>query len=259
MLVVALAALHGPADAEAKVLAQDLGVTPFEAGQLLRGALPAIVLRTADAARAGKVLAGLLGRGHEAVRCDMAQVHGGERLHRVREFRFDPDAFVSLNPNGTSERLPWSELEALVRAAHHSVEQSVETTKEKQFSLKKAVLTQGLAMTTTVTKTTTAEAREREPVVYLFRRGGPPWLFGESHGRYGNLGPHLLPTRLENFNTVVRLLREKLPGVPYDERLSKLRSGTDQARPELGAGGEPVSTTDLLAHLVRLHVTKRGF
>lgn len=258
MLVVALAALHGPAEAEAQPLAQDLGVTAFEAGQHLRGALPAIVLRTPDVAKAQKVLRGLRARGHEAVGCDTAAVSGGEGLHWVREFRFDPDAFVSLNPNGTSERLPWGELVALVRAAHHSIEQTTETTKEKQFDMKRAVLTQGLSMSKTVTKTTTKESREREPVVYLFRRAGPPWIFGEVHGRYGNLGSELKPSRLENFNTVVRLLRERAPAVPFDERLSKLRSGTDQSRPELGAGGAQVSTTDLLAHLVMLYVARRA-
>ena len=52
MYVVGLLSLSTSPDAESSALAADLNVTLYEAGQLVRGALPSILLRTPDGARA---------------------------------------------------------------------------------------------------------------------------------------------------------------------------------------------------------------
>lgn len=261
MFVVALLALSTPPDAEATALAADLGLTGYEAGQLVRGHLPSILLKTGDRARALDLLGKLRGRGHEAVACDTAAVVAPEAMHELRGFRFEDDALVSLNQNGSSERLPWGELIAIVRAMHRVQGASTEKTRERKFDLGRAVLTQGLSMSKTVIKEAVSEVEQREPVLYLYRHQGPPWLASESRCRYEGLGAALKPGRLENFNTLVRLVRERVPQVPFDERLVHVRSGGDRAKSDLlgtQTTASNASTVDLLAHLVAMSLVKRA-
>ena len=259
MFVLALLALGGTPEDEIPKLAAELGITAFEAGQLLRGTLPSIVLKSPDRAPVVDLLGKLRSRGHDAVACDAGAVAASEAMHELRGFRFEAEALVSLNLNGSSESLPWSDLVALVRATHKVVGGTAETSRERKFDLGRAVLTQGLSTHKTVTKQTVRETEVREPVLYLYRRGGPPWLASESRCRYEGLGAELRPARPENFNTLVRLLRERLPSVPYDDRLVRVRAGGERVQGDLlGAqsGSSNVGAVDLLAHLVAMSLVK---
>lgn len=259
MFVVALLKLATPPDLEAQALAADLGVTGFEAGQLVRGHLPSIVFKSGDGAKAQALLDRLRARGHEALRCEVSTVHGAEAMHELRGFRLEGDALVSLNQNGTSERLPWGEVTALVRAMHRVLGTSVETTRERQFDLGRAVITQGLSLSKEVKKQTVREADQREPVLYLFRRDGAPWRASESRCRYDGLGSALGPARQENFNTLVRQLRARLPEVPFDERLVSVRAGGDRVQADLVGAQRSTSnagTVELFAHLVAMSLLR---
>lgn len=247
MFVVALMSLGTPPDAEAPALAAELGVTAFEAGQLVRGALPTVVLRTGERPRAVALLAALRGRGHQAVACDDAAVVASEAMHQLRSFRLEAGALISVPAAGEPAALPFADVVAMVRAVHRSVGPPPETwsaaapTAPKKKGAPKPV----------------AAEEQRESVLYLFRRTGPPWLTSESRTRYDGLGAQLRPSRPENFATLLRLLRERLPAVPFDERLVKVRGAERVASAAPGAA--PVANTaasvDLLAHLVAMAVT----
>ena len=253
MFAVTLLSLSTSPDAETAALAADLGVTPYEAGQLVRGALPSVVLRTADGQKAEKLAASMRGRGQVALACDLAQVIATEAMHTVRGFRIEALGLVSENPNGTSEHLPWAEVRCAVRAVHQGSSQSLDVAHERKFDLTRAVLSQGLVMTKASTKEKATAASVREPVLYLFRRGGAPWRLAETQGRYGSLGPLVRPTRLENFETLVRLVRERIPHAPWDERLVALRPRTESISSDFRGHQTNISsasTVDLLAHVV---------
>lgn len=253
MFVVALLSLSTSADAETAGLAKDLGVTPYEAGQLVRGALPTVVFKSSDGARAEAIAAAMRKRGQGALACEVDQVISSEAMHVLRGFKLAPDALVSESQNGTSERLPWSDVRCAVKAVHHVTGQSVQVSHERKFDLGRAVLTQGLVMTKGTTKESASSVAQREPVLYLFRRSGPPWLLTESQGRYGDLGPLVRPTRQENFTTLLRLIRERVPQVPWDERMVSLRSRADTVSSDLRGHqttSSNASSTDLLAHVL---------
>lgn len=255
MFVVALLSLSTSADAESAALAADLGLTAYEAGQLVRGGLPSVVLRTPDGARAESLAAAIRKRGQGALGCDLAQVVASDAMHKVRGFRLEPDALVSESQNGTSERLPWSEVRCAVKAVHHVSAQSVQVTHERKFDLGRAVMTQGLVVTKASTKETASSVAQREPVLYLFRHAGAPWLLAETQGRYGALGPLVRPTRLENFTTLLRLIRERLPQVPWDERLVSLKARADKMSSDFKGqqtSSSNATSADLFAHLVAL-------
>ena len=253
MFVVALLSLSTSAEVETAALAADLGVTPYEAGQLVRGALPSVVLRTADGAKAETLAKAMRARGQVALACDLTQVIATEAMHTVRGFRIEADALVSESPNGTSERLPWADVRCAVRAVHQANSQSLDVTHERKFDLTRAVISQGLVMTKASTKEKASAAALREPVLYLFRRGGPPWRLAETQGRYGSLGPLVRPTRLENFETLLRLVRERIPHAPWDERLVTLRPRSETISSDFRGHQTNVSsasTVDLFAHVV---------
>lgn len=255
MFVVALLSLSTSADAETIALAAELGLTPYEAGQLVRGALPSVVLRTADGAKAEAIATAMRKRGQTAMACDLAQVLASEAMHTLRGFRLEADALVSEHQNGTEERLPWSEVRCAVKAVHHVSAQSVQVTHERKFDLGRAVLTQGLMVTKNSVREAATQVAQREPVLYLFRSGGTPWLLAESQGRYGGLGALVRPTRLENFNTLLRLIRERVPRVPWDERLVSLRPRAETMSSDFRGhqtGTSTASSVDLFAHLISL-------
>jgi hypothetical protein len=240
-VLTALAILNAPprgADL-APAVARALGVTAFEANQVLRGTPPWVLLKTPDAAKAARLATELASAGVIAV--ELATVPTTETMHEVRGFAFEPDALVSLNQNGTSERLPWAEVSALVRGFRRVATTDVEVHRERKFDLGRAVLTQGLVLSKTEKKVTETHGEAREPIVYLLRRGGAPWFTTESRCRYDGLGPLLKPARVENFNTVVKQLQARLPQVPFDDRLLKARSHSPEE-------------VDLLVHLIGLQL-----
>jgi hypothetical protein len=255
MFVVTLLSLSTSADAETAALAKDLGITPYEAGQLVRGALPSVVLKTADGVKAEAIAAALRKRGQAALACELSQVIASDAMHVVRGFKLEPEALVSESQNGTSERLPWADVRCAVKAVHQVSAQSVSVTSERKFDLGRAVMTQGLVMTKENKKETASAVAQREPVLYLFRKTGSPWLLTESQGRYGALGPLVRPTRLENFSTLLRLIRERVPQVPWDERLVAVKVRAETLTSDFRGhqtGSSNASSVDLFAHVIAL-------
>jgi hypothetical protein len=250
--VVALMSLATTVEVEAPLLAADLGSTPYETGLLLRSPSPVPLLRTEDRARALDLLARLRSRGHDAVACDIAAVVSADAMTQVRSFRLEPEVFAVTSAENVTLRLPWSEILGWVRAIHRTRTESVEKTKEKRFDLGRAAITGGVLMSKTVEKSKVIATEEREQVLYVFRRGGPPLLIGQTRVRYDGLGADLRPIQIENFTTLIRLVRERTPDAVYDERLLGPRPGID--RVIAGARGTSSSSSsdgiDLLAHLI---------
>jgi hypothetical protein len=246
--VVAVIALARAVEEEAPLLAVDLGVTTYEAALALRAPSPSVVLRAEDRARALAVLAKLRERGHEAVALDAAMVVSSEAMTAVRSFRFEPDALIATGPGG-DERLPYSDVLALVRATHATRETITEKSRERQISVGRLAMSGGLMPTKVVEKTSTRRNEEREPILYLFRRdAAKPWIVRASRTRYEGLGAELRPVGFENFQTLVRKLAALAPGAALDERLLAVRTSADASTAE---------AIDLLAHLVAIAIARR--
>jgi len=254
--IVALTALRGSVEDEAPRLAADLGTTPYDTALLLRSPTPVPLLRTEDRPRALALLAKLRERGHEAVACDAAAVVASDAMTHARAFRLEVDALVVTSTTTSApDRAAWVDVVALVRAMHRSRSEHVEKSSERKFSLGRAAMSGGVLMTKTVTNSTKHTSEEREQVLYVFRRGAAPLLFMQSQTRYDGLGADLRPSQIENFSTLIRLLRERAPNAVYDERLLAPRPGLDRVRPGAASGSISSSSSDgidLLAHLIAL-------
>lgn len=257
MDVVALMALAASVEQEAPLLAVDLGTTAYDAGLLLRASMPVPLLRTEDRARALDLVTKLRARRHDVVACDASAVVASDAMTPVRSFRLDDDAFVASAGN-VSITVPWSDIVALVRAVHRTSSEHIEKSEERKLSLGRAAMSGGFLLTKTVSKSAKQTVEEREQVLYVFRQGGAPLLAAISRTRYDGLASALRPSQIENFNALVRMLRERAPQALYDERLLAPRPGLDRVR--AGTAGTVSASSsegiDLLAHLIALAGTR---
>lgn len=257
MFAVALAGLGGPLEAEAAALAADLGCTAYDARLMLAPGLPAIVKTTADRAEAQDLLARLRARGNEAVAFDTAAVASSATMKTMRHFRLG-DAGIE----DDGDALAYDDLVALVAAVHRTRTDNETVTREKKFSVSRALLTSGLSMSKTVTKESRASSEEREAVLYLFPRSGAPWLLRERGTIWGGHGRPLEATEAANFRATVAVLRERARGAVYDDRLVT-RKVAERAALSAGLGSTTVTsssegTVDLLAHVLALWLAKRA-
>jgi hypothetical protein len=264
MDIVALTELGTTLDVEAEILARELGITAYEARQKLAVGMPCVVLATPDRARTTSLLGALRARGHGAVACDARAIAPNGMMVQVRRFHFDTDAFVvDAGQDGqlgakADERVLYADMLALIHATHRHTTERHEQTKEKKFRPVAALVSGGVILTKTIKHDIVRTGEAKEQVVYIFRRGGVPVLLSESAAQYAGLGDAALPTRIQNFTTTVRLLRERAPSVPWDARLTTLKKPpeppNDPGSPrtfDRATGG-----TDLLAHLLAMWLSR---
>jgi hypothetical protein len=250
MEVVALVSLGRNAEQEAPLLAADLGLTVYETAVMLRGAKPVIVLRSEDRNRTSDILSRLRSRGHDAVVLDLAQVTWSEGMFRPKTFRFEGEELVGFN-HGVEQRLPLADVFALVRAVHTTESKEVITTTVSTPSLGRAAMTGGLKVTKTTERETSRVETMREPVLYVFRGTDTPWLLASQELRYETLGRDMQVSKAANFEVLIRLLRERMPTVPYATRLLQVRP----AATVMNAGSKNLTMSsihplDILAHIV---------
>lgn len=243
MFLVAVVALARSVEEEAPLLAAALGVTAYEIGLVLRAPPPTIVLRTEDRARATDVLQKLRSRGNDAIACDAAAIVSSKDMLSVRSFRFEPDGFAVVGEDQRTEKTPYADLHAVVRATHAHDSAAIEKVEKTTLSFGRAAMTGGLMPTKRVRTERTVRTSEREPVLYVFRREGRPWIVRATRTKYEGLANALRPTQQENFNVLVDALRQS-GGVTmaYDERLLAQAKKPEDA--------------DVAAHLLGLAVTR---
>lgn len=245
--VIAIAALGGPPEEAAPLLAPDLGTTAYELKLVLSGGLPAVVLMTPDGSRAAAAVDAIVRRGHRAVSCARSDVVSSSGMTALRDFGID--AASVLSNAGAAERLPLSDIRALLRASHRTTTVTKTELKERKLRPGMAIATGGLVLTKTTTREVTSKSEDREQVLYLLRRSGAaPWILRERSARYAGLGADAGRTTLENFATTIRRLRACAPGAVYDERLATARAVRGVA--------DGIDATDLLAHLIGLDLVK---
>lgn len=251
MDVVAVVGLATSVDEEAPVLAADLGLTVYETAVMLRAPPPVIVLRTEERPRAIDVLGKLRARRHDAVALDLDLVVRSEAMFRPKTFRFAGGDFVGIG-GGEEQRIPLADIFAMVRAIHMTHTEDVVTTTQRKVALASAALTGGLR-TTKVTQTESKRiAEDREPVLYLFRGDGTPWLLRSTEMLYDGLAERMRVSKAENFEVLLQVLREQAPAATFDTRLLAHRSWATipTSTTSKHTSSSSVASVDVMAHVV---------
>jgi hypothetical protein len=249
--VVAMVGLARSVEEEAPALAADLGLTTYETAMMLRAPPPVIVLRSDDRARTLDVLGRIRSRGHIAVACDLEQVVSSEDMFRPKAFRFEHGDLVGVG-NGEERRLALADVFALLRANHVTRTEDIVKSRERKLSLGRAALTGGVLMTRATEREQKRVIHEREAVLYVFGIDGVPWLLLSTYMRYDGLAQDMRPSKTENFEVLIRTLREQAPSAVFDTRLLSVRPPPNTL---VTAGTTRLSasssgTIDILAHVI---------
>lgn len=240
MISVALCALGGSGDDEARALAADLGGVVYETRLKLAQPPPVVVLRTSDAAAAQNLVEKLRARGHDAIAVDEEAVAPPfvVRAFRLGDTSFDCDDVIGSAEGGTMQttmRLAYGDVLALVRAALVHRTESVEKVTERKMRPGMAIATGGLIMSKKVTREEKHVTHDREDLLYVFRAGGgAPWLVAEHEAVYASL-ENVARTQRENFQRVATELRARCLAATWDERLLAVRNVDDRRDLDLRA------------------------
>ena len=222
MFLLAVLSYTPPLEAAAGVLASRLGMTLYEARARLVGEAPRVVSVFADGEDAA-VAARLLSReGFAGVVADGDDIEMDDRRDQIAKLGLGDEALTVTLRDGRQREVPYSSIVLLLKGTRTS--QSVSTREEttRQFSPGKALLTGGLVMRTSSTKSTTTTTRSRQAFLYIYDdTGGPTLALYEQRISYAFLGAKILPSSLANFNTVVADIQRHAPSARYDERLVK--------------------------------------
>lgn len=250
MDVVAILGLARSIEDEAPLLAADLGLTTYETAVMLRAPPPVIIARSDDRSRTMSILGKIRARGHDAVACDLDSVTWSEDMFRPKSFRFEGGDFVGVG-SGEERRLPMSNIFAMLRAIHATRTEDVVEQQERKLSFGRAALTGGLLTTRTHTTESRRVTLEREPVLYLFPMDASPWLLASTFMRYDGLASEMQRSRHENFEILLRILRDAAPNATFDTRLVAVRASTNV----ISSGFKHVmasssGTLDILAHVI---------
>lgn len=231
--IVAVSRLAISPEEEAKLLAVDLGLTPYETKQKLASQLPAIVLRSTDEPVAHALVTKLRGRGHRALLVRASAIAPASSMTRVRSFTLDADTLTT-----ESDALPWEDVHAIVRARLRTQIDSHATVKEKKFDLGRAVMSGGMVMRKTTSREVHMHRETSEQALYLFRASGEtPWILREQSTNYAGLGTKTAATANLNIELTCAALRARAYNARYDDSLLH-RPGIDDP--------------DLYAHLISL-------
>ncbi|HEY0250173.1 MAG TPA: hypothetical protein VGC41_01560 [Kofleriaceae bacterium] len=229
--VVAVVKLGAVIEVEAKALAADLELTPYEAKMKLASGVPAIVLSTTDEDAAQKLGAGLRSRGSRAIVLRASAVVPIAKMIRVRSFQLESTGLAT-----DEDELPWSDISCLVRARSRTQHDTTEVIKQKKFDPVRAVASGGLVMRSTQKREVVTHHETSEQVLYMFRASGEtPWVLREQGTNYSGLGPAAAATANLNIGIACDLIRARATGARFDDSLLRRHGVTD---------------VDLFAHLI---------
>ncbi|MBK7585297.1 MAG: hypothetical protein IPI67_34550 [Myxococcales bacterium] len=242
-------------EAELAALGPLLGKAPYELRLALSAPLPVVLLATSDADSARRLLASLRSREHGAVACDAASVGASADMLQPKTFELGGDALSFETPGVGKSTLVYSDVLALLVATHAREEESTTERSEKKMAVGRALLSGGLIRSKTTTVTERSASLETERVLYVLCKSGTGHAFlRETRLHYTGLGARMGKSTTESFTTLLAVLRERMPGARYDDRLLKRRAASSLSVSKSGSAqtvsASNASEVDTAAHLL---------
>ncbi|HET6439691.1 MAG TPA: hypothetical protein VFG59_16615 [Anaeromyxobacter sp.] len=125
--------------------------------------------------------------------------------------------------SGETLQFAWPEVLAVLRGVRAARTDVTRPERSKSFSLARAVLTGGMVLSRTSTKTVHSSSETTEQVILLYLRDGrAAATLAEHELEFSCLGPGMEPSSARNLTELARRLREHAKGAYYDERLLRL-------------------------------------
>lgn len=238
-----LAILKYPIDSDAiERAATATGLPLSDARQRLAGAPPRILLASGDAAFLHGAMKTLKAGGFWAVLVDPALIPDDSQRLSPKRLEIESGHLRVFTADGARHELPSAAIRMLQRGRREGAARVVHS-KQLKFSPVKAVLTQGLLMTKTVDKASTAAGVDEHCLLIQRGDGGPEIMLYEKRLDYGFLGAEKQPASLANLDRTLTRLHVFAPGARYSAQ--SLQPGWIA-----GLSAPGVNSQDLAFHLL---------
>ncbi len=256
-----VAIVRAPAHAEeaARALADAAGLTLAEARMRLAPEPPALVARL-EPDKADALVVALRKASLAALAID-ARVPTDKDRTVVRSFSLDDTGATFTSRAGDSMVVSWGDVVAILRGVRVSRSQVEQVETSKRLSVATAVVTGGLKMTRTSTRTVRSSDESTEHVILLFARDGGAAVLAEGEVEFSCLGPSMQPSSTGNMVELARRLRDGAKGAFHDERLLRLgrrplpfvagSESRSQTRTTTVTRSDTSSSLDVLAQVMR--------
>lgn len=175
------------------------GLTVMDVRSRCAGMLPRVLVRQATEAEAERLVAGLGDLGFRAFAGEARQVpRDGERII-ARQLAWVDGGFTVTDGRGETHPCPFLAIALLQSGFRTTTHSEIIKSKERKFSMGRALLSGGLSMSKTVETTTEQVTSNRESFILVVRAGDQPDLMlYESRLGFQCLGADLKPTRPQN-------------------------------------------------------------
>jgi hypothetical protein len=173
------------------------------------------------------------------------------RAVMVKRFIFGADELRAETEGKESLSLSFPDVELILRGIGIVRSTATETEKTRSVSLRRAVLSGGMAISRTDTTEAQVTTEERQAFLNLYATNGSVLVFRENALAYDSLAHAPKPTRAENFADLVARLRQCCPGSRYDERLLTKAGQAALLGPTLNPEEHLNVATALLAKILR--------
>ncbi len=220
MKLVAIVRTPKRPDEAAREVADATGLTLAEARMRLAPEPPALLARL-EPDKANALVASLRKAGLAALAVDVRCPSDKDRT--VAHTFVLNDLGVTFTPRfGDSMEVEWSDVLAILRGLRVSRSEFERSEKLKTVSAGAAVLTGGIVLTRMAPKTVRSSEEADEQVILVYTRDGRAATLAETQLDFSCLGSGLQPSSTGNMVELARLLRERVKGAFYDERLLRL-------------------------------------
>lgn len=202
------------------MLAEASGLTVAEARMRLAPEAPALLARL-ESNKAEVLVGALRTVGLSVLALDVSCPTDRDRV-LVHRFSLDAAGATFTTRSGDSLQFAWADVVAILRGLRASRTDLERTEKSKSFSVGRTVLTGGLVMSKTSSKTVRSSNETTEQVILLYLRDGHVAALAEQELEFSCLGPGMQPSSTGNMGELARRLRERAKSAFYDERLLRL-------------------------------------
>ncbi|MBI5055780.1 MAG: hypothetical protein HZB61_04100 [Nitrospirae bacterium] len=221
MNIVAIYNLDKDEGRLSKALAAALGKTVYEARSRLRvpNGGPSIIAVFQEYQTAEDCAAKLRTNGFDTVILRHDEIGSDKERFLAGSFELTGESLNVKSRQRQDLILPYRDIRLILYGIGITVHTEKETVKARKFSMGRALMTSGLAMTRDTSHEVRTAEENRERFLYVCASNLQTIVLRENALQYGSLGKALQMSRAANFNHIVAELRRQSPVAVFDDRL----------------------------------------
>ena len=221
MHILALHTIPDQGDNSARLLAETLGITSYEAHARLRvaGQFPLVISVFSEKKIAEDTASRINSAGFTTIMLCDDEIESEERRMVVKEFILGERELVVDSRTAGKCTIDYRSVTLLLRGISMKRVTDTEIEKKRTFSMGKTLLTGGLMMTKSAKKEHTTVSESREGFIHIYDKENNIVVFRENSLVYASLGKMLTHSRSSNFTFVAAEIIRQCPAASYNDFL----------------------------------------